>query len=128
MRYWRGRGGTPMGIPAELAPIPVGPGMRLWLRLDEELIGGLDESGCYARPEALAEVVDEYEEAVEVWLDTFAGIPPPLGPTGRAIARRMLRELGAGRAEARAEELLPTEEAGERKQRGSGRRWKPNTD
>jgi hypothetical protein len=95
--------------------------MRLWLRLDEELIGGLDESGCYARPESVAAVVEEYAEAVEVWMAGFAGLPPPLGTTGRAVARRMLRDLGAGRAEARAEEFRPPDEqADEKKRRRAG--------
>lgn len=102
--YWSERGGTPQGIPPQYAPITVTPGMRLWLRLDEELLGATDEAGCYHRPEAVGVVLSWYEESIRVWMETVAGLPPdmPVGDVFR-LARKLLRAIGAGRAEARVE-------------------------
>lgn len=79
--------------------------MALWLRIDEDLIGGTDDAGCYHRPEALAAVLPLWEEPIRVWLQTVGGYDPaPSRDETLRIARRLLRQLGAGRADAYAEE------------------------
>ena len=59
--------------------------MLYWIRLDEELIGALDESGCYADPVSVDHVLSEYG------IEDFEE---------RRAARRLLRALGSGRADA----------------------------
>lgn len=105
--YWKALGGTPFGgIDPKLAAIPVTPAMRLWLRLDQELVGGTDDGGCYFRPEALAVVLPWHREAILEWLKAFGGYPyePPV-QEAYAVARRFLRAIGGGRALARSEQL-----------------------
>lgn len=93
--------------------------MRLWLRLDEELLGATDDAGCYHRPEALDVVLGWYAESVRLWLEGVAGAPATLhdGEVNR-IARRMLRAIGSGRADARSE--MDDERAERRSQRAGG--------
>ncbi len=102
MVYWKARGGTPFGLHPKISVPPVTPGMRLWLTLDQELVGGTDESGCYYRPEALAIVLGWYREQVELWLRSFVCF---IGDRSEAmeLARRILRCISQGRAEAQAE-------------------------
>jgi hypothetical protein len=93
----------------------------LWLRIDEDLIGGTDDAGCYHRPEALAAALPEWEGPIRVWLAHVAGYGPE---TSREsvfrLARHLLRQLGAGRAEAHAEYLEELDE-GRTKIRGRGK-------
>lgn len=103
VRFWREKGGTPLAIPPEFAPIALTPEMRLWTRMDEELAGGHDESG-YPRPEAISVVLDWYREPVQIWAESRYGGPVSEGLAAR-VARRMLRSIGAGRAEVRRENL-----------------------
>lgn len=78
--------------------------MRLWLRLDEELLGATDDAGCYHRPEAVGTVLSWYAESVRIWMERIGGLPPETPePELFRIARRLLRAIGTGRAEVRAE-------------------------
>ena len=111
MVFWRERGGTPFALHPKLAPIAVTPGMMLWLRIDEELIGGTDDAGCYHRPEALDIVLRWYEEPIFVWLESVAGYrPAPSRDHAFRVARRLLRCLGSGRADSRSEDLQPDDD------------------
>lgn len=102
--YWKERGGTPYGLDPELAPIPISPGMRFWLRLDIELTGGADDGGCHFRPSEVDAKLDrpEIEEELLSWCEAFVGEPVELN-LGKAWARQLLREIGSGRAAARNE-------------------------
>lgn len=79
--------------------------MRLWLRIDQDLVGGTDDGGCYFRPEALGVVLPWHQGAIQEWLLAFGGYPdePPL-PEAYAVARRLLRAIGGGRALALSEQ------------------------
>jgi hypothetical protein len=104
--YWKERGGTPAGIPAAYAPIAVTPAMRLWIRIDEELLGGVGEDGCFYRPEALRIVLEWWEESILTWLQEVAGIGDETSLGERmSIARELLRQISIGRSQARAEEI-----------------------
>ena len=84
--------------------------MRLWLRLDQELIGGTDASGCYFRPEALAVVLPWHREAILEWMETFGGYPyQPDDSVAYEVARRLLRAIGSGRALALSEQREPND-------------------
>jgi hypothetical protein len=83
------RTGTPGGLHPKDAPVPILPAMREWIMMDQELLGDLDDSGCYASLPAVLALLDEM------------GIDDP---EDRADARRLLRELGVGRAEATMED------------------------
>lgn len=103
--YWSERGGTPQGIPPQYAPIPIAPWMRLWLRIDEELLGATDESGCYYRPESLETVLGWYLEPIRVSLERMISDYGPETSDAEILksARSLLRYLASGRAEARSE-------------------------
>ena len=100
--FWKAQGGTPYGLEPELAAIPVSPGMRYWIRLDQELIGGTDDGGCHYRPTEVECVLGrpDVEEELLSWCEGFAGEDVPL-VTAKNWARRILREIGSGRAVAR---------------------------
>ncbi len=102
--FWKERGGTPYGLDPVFAPIPVTSGMLLWLRFAEELVGGTDDGGCHFRPSEVRGLLDEgdTQEELLAWMDGFFGEPVPLS-TARRYAKRLLRDLGSGRAAARNE-------------------------
>lgn len=122
-RYWLARGGTPGGLNPDHAPIPVSAAMRLWLRLDEDLVGGMDGSGCYPTPQALRLVIDDNWTEIETWFRCYRVRLTPKpgyrflhsislgaidGPEMRRTAMYLIRCLGAGRAEVQAEDMKPT--------------------
>jgi hypothetical protein len=59
--------------------------MAFYVQMDEELVGALDENGCFHDPDAVNGMLTEY------------GVTDP---ESRRVARRLLRFLGIGRAEA----------------------------
>ncbi len=79
--------------------------MLFWLRLDVELIGGTDDGGCHFRPSEVRGVLDEAQEELLSWMEGFFGHPVPLDDC-RRFARRLLRDLGSGRAMAR-NDMMP---------------------
>jgi hypothetical protein len=81
--------GTPGGLKKEHAPVPITLAMRFWLRLDNELAGATDESGCYHDPRAIDYMLREWgwEDDVDDFTD----------------ARFLMRCLGSGRAVALSE-------------------------
>lgn len=85
--------------------------MRLWLRIDEDLLGGRDDSGL-PRPESLATVLGWWEEAIATWLAAFGGYRQPSPETAGRVAREMLRALAVGRAEVLREDRERTIHSG----------------
>jgi hypothetical protein len=77
--------GTPGGLKKAHAPVPIARSMRFWLRLDQELVGALDQSGCYHDPRAIDYLLGQWG-----WDDI----------EDLADARYLMRCLGTGRAEA----------------------------
>ena len=77
--------GTPGGLKKEHAPVPITPGMRWWIKLDEELTGALDANGCFHNPVAVNDILERYGVTDDESMKT---------------AREVLRYLGLGRAEA----------------------------
>lgn len=63
--------------------------MRYWISLDEELVGALDQNGCFHHPTAVNEMLLQY------------GITDP---EDQKTAREVLRYIGIGRAEAMFED------------------------
>ena len=59
--------------------------MLPWVRFDEELVGALDQNGCFHNPDAVNRMLTEYGVR-----DTES----------RRIARRLIRFMGVGRAAA----------------------------
>lgn len=76
--------------------------MRLWLRFSSDLVGATDSGGCHYVPSEVRGVLDEHEEALLSWVEAFAGARVS-AYDAREIARRLLRDIGSGRATAQNE-------------------------
>lgn len=76
---------TPGGLEKKDAPVPVTSSMRPWLELDQDLVGALDQNGCFHNPLAVNALLES------------RGI---VDEESQYVCRQLLRALGFGRSEA----------------------------